>query len=231
MHSIRTAGPAITLIVASLIAPPVAAEDSATPQRDRYFAAASWYLGVPELSVEQATDDEVRRLFQLYMEARVSNMNDEADALAKQIVEVSIRSYGRESTDTARALTNLATLQASNDDNASAIKNYATAIGIVERVDSNVSLELVQPLQAMGAAQLQLGNVDHARSAWMRAVHVSHVNLGPHNFQQLETLQAMARLYAEAGMSKEYKKTRKRISYLRARYAELNHEAMIPGSP
>ena len=155
-------------------------------------------------------------------------MMEEADSLAKQIVEVSIRSYGRDSTGTAKALTNLATLQTENDEFVAAIQNLSAAIDIVEQTDNRLSNELINPLNAMGDAQMQAGNTDLAREAWDRAVHISHVNLGPHNYEQVETLHALARMFSNAGMSKEARKTYKRISYLQSREFEPREDGMLP---
>jgi hypothetical protein len=162
------------------------------------------------------------------MDARTAGMMQEADVLAKQIVEKSIHSFGRNSKDTARALTSLATLQTSNHENIAAIQNFAAAINIIEHMDGRLGLDLVNPLKAMGAAQLQAGNGDHARDAWIRAVHISHVNLGPHNIEQIETLYAMATLYSRAEMTKEERIVRRQIKYLRYRYSTPERQEIVP---
>jgi len=180
---------------------------------------------------------EIRQLFDLYEEARSSRMLEEADTLAKRIVDVSIRANGIDSKVTAAALTNLALLQTSNKDNDSAVRNFAAAIDIVERLDSRLSSELIVPLKGMGAAHLQAGNSGGARDAWNRAVHISHVNFGPHNFEQIETLYSIGRLFQKAGLKKEVSRIRKRIIYLQKRdagsggigkAAAVTHPANLP---
>jgi len=162
---------------------------------------------------------EIRRLFDLYKDARSSHMLEEADTLAKRIVDVSIRANGIDSKVTATALTNLAILQMSNEDNISAVRNFSAAIDIVERLDSRLSSDLIIPLKGMGTAYLQAGDSDRARDAWNRAVHISHVNFGPHNFEQIETLYSIGRLFYKAGMRNEVTRVQKRISYLQKRDA------------
>jgi tetratricopeptide (TPR) repeat protein len=164
-----------------------------------------------------APDEEIRRLFLQYRQARSTYMLDEADTLAKRIVDLSIREYGVDDRTTAIALTNLADLQSTSEDNVAAMQNFAQAIEIVERVDGRLSSDLITPLRGMGAALLRAGDTNHARQAWDRAVHISHVNYGPHNFEQIETLYSLGRMFRKAGMGKEAMRIQKRISYLRYR--------------
>lgn len=191
-----------------------------------HHSATSDFEAVPDSAFSR--EEELRRLFDLYMDARVAGTLEEADILAKQIVQVSILSYGRDSKGTARALVNLAGLQVTHEENTAAIQNLTAAIDIVERVENNLSLDLVNPLNAMGAAQLQAGNVDLAKEAWFRAVHISHVNLGPHNYQQIETLQAIGQIYESAGKSKMAKKIHRRIKYLQSREVPAAADAFLP---
>lgn len=182
----------------------------------------------PDPGIEFSHEEEIRRLFDLYIDARVAGTAEEADVLAKQIVQVSILSYGRDSKDTAKALVNLASLQVTHEENTAAIQNLTAAIDIVERVENNLSLDLISPLNAMGAAQLQAGNDELAKEAWFRAVHISHVNLGPHNYQQIETLQAIGQVYIADGKNKKAKKIRRRIKYLQSREVPSAADMMLP---
>ena len=60
----------------------------------------------------QETDAaRLRRLFTLFTDAIAERQFEEADTLAKQIVEQAIRSYGLDSSESAKALTNLAIAQ------------------------------------------------------------------------------------------------------------------------
>jgi tetratricopeptide (TPR) repeat protein len=239
MPGTRTAGSILLLTIPVFVATHAFAADDASAAastssvrtnvvRPDVIQPNVFLIGAPVYETDQSSDEEVRRLFSLYVDARSAGVVEEADSLAKQIVEMSISSFGRDSKDTARALTNLANLQASNDENAAAIQNYTAAIGIVESLDSRLSLDLLMPLKALGAVELQAGNGDRAQDAWTRAVHISHVNMGPHNFQQIETLQSMARLFSDSGMNKEAKRTYKRIEYLRSRFAEESRIDVLP---
>ena len=59
---------------------------------------------------DQPRGAEIQRLFAMYDDARAAGLLEEADVIGKQIVETSIRNYGRESKNTADALTNPANL-------------------------------------------------------------------------------------------------------------------------
>ncbi|MGI9206031.1 MAG: tetratricopeptide repeat protein [Woeseiaceae bacterium] len=168
-------------------------------------------------ATDQVIENEIYRLLELYEDARMAGMLEEADMLAKQIVEISIQSYGRDSHDTARALTNLATLQSENEQYVAAIQNLSAAIDIVERVENNLSMSLLYPLNEMGRLQMRAGQTDLAQETWSRAVHISHVNLGPHNFEQVETLQAIAGLLVASGKYRKARKLRRRIGELLSR--------------
>ena len=169
-------------------------------------------------------EDEMLHLFGLYREARGTGMWEEAEVLAKQIVELSITEYGHQSRQTAEALTDLGEMQADNGDYDAAMLNLTQAIEIIELIDNYLSKDLLAPLNAMAHIQNQAGATSLAVQSWTRALHITHVNMGPHNYEQIETLYSLGRLYARAGDSKELQKIRRRIAYLRSRDPETSFE-------
>lgn len=171
--------------------------------------------------LDASVEDRLAQLFRLHMEAESTGMLDEAEVLAKQIIELSIDSFGFESKQTARALTDLGSLQTTSADYYSAILNYASAIEIIEDLDDRLSMDLIVPLKGMGEAQKGIGNLDLAAASWKRAVHISHVNFGPHNYEQVEALISMGQLYVAAGRSKDVRRIQRRIAYLQARDATV----------
>lgn len=176
------------------------------------------------LAAPVPAEDELLHLFGLYREARDTGMWDEAEVLAKQIVELTITEYGPRSRQTAVALTDLGEMQSDNGDYRAAILNLAQAIEIIEVVDDYLSQDLLGPLNAMAHVQNMAGATDLAVQSWNRALHITHVNLGPHNYEQIETLYSLGRAYARAGASKELRKIRRRIEYLRTRDPETSFE-------
>ncbi len=138
---------------------------------------------------------ELQRLFNVYREALENEDYLEADTLAKRVVELSIKLNGLDSHDSAKAITNLGIAQHKNGDFESALRNFIASIDIVERIDDNLSEALINPLQGLAASQASVGRPDLARLAYQRAVHVSHVNDGPHNREQIDILESLAELH------------------------------------
>ena len=150
-------------------------------------------------SQEELDLEELRRLFLMYRDALQNKDYLEADTLAKRIVEMSIRLNGLDSHDSAKALTNLAIAQHNNGDYTAAIQNFTASIDIIERIDDRLSEALINPLRGLAATQAATGRADLARESFQRAVHISHVNDGPHNKDQVQTLESMAELYISVG--------------------------------
>ena len=200
----------LILVLPILLAPQLAAaDDGVSPDPTA--------LSKMTRDTDRSTDNYIARLFAQFADAQSTGMWEEAAVLAKQIVEYSIESHGFYSKHTARALTHLASSQAAHGEHSAAIQNFAAAIDIIERLESRLSVDLIDPLQAMGVVQFRSGDAARASDAWYRALHISHVNLGPHNVEQVEILQSIAYFYYGAGMTTEARKMRKRIAYLFAR--------------
>jgi hypothetical protein len=157
---------------------------------------------------------EISRLFALYKESLTSANYLEADTLAKQIIELSIKLYGIESAESAKALTNLAIAQHNNKEYEAAERNYLASINIIESASDRLNSALINPLKGLGATQLAIGRPDMARATFERAIHISHVNEGPHNIDQVEVLESMAEIYLAVGDHKEALDVQERMSSL-----------------
>ena len=155
-------------------------------------------------------------------------MTAEADVVAKRIVELSIRENGFESSDTAKALTNLAIVQHRNEDYETAQQNYEAAIGIIERVEDRLNSALINPLRGLGAAQLASGRPDLALDTFGRARHVSHVNEGPHNLDQVAIIESLAEIYIYLGEFEDAYELQDRIYALYARKYAIDSDQIIP---
>jgi len=172
---------------------------------------------------QQLADD-----FALYKRLLNNGMTAEADVVAKRIVELSIRENGFDSTDTAKALTNLAIVQHRNEDYETAQQNYVAAIGIIEDVEDRLNSALINPLRGLGAAQLASGRPDLALETFGRAQHVSHVNEGPHNLDQVAIIESLAVIYIYIGEFEDAYDLQDRIYDLYARKYDLNSDEIIP---
>jgi len=186
------------------------------------------YAADPDLESAIADHEQLREDFELYKKLLASNMTAEADVVAKRIVELSIRRNGFESLDTARALTNLAIVQHRNNDFETAQQNYVAAIGIIEQVEDRLSLDLINPLRGLGSAQLASGRPDQALATFSRARHVSHVNEGPHNLDQVRILESLAEIYIYMGEYEDAYALQDRVYALYARNYDAKSEEIIP---
>jgi tetratricopeptide (TPR) repeat protein len=177
---------------------------------------------------QERDEQELLRSFELYKSSLENKMYDEADTLAKHIVELSIRLFGLDSHNSAKALTNLATVQFHNKDFESAQLNYTAAIEIIERIEDRLNEELINPLKGLGAAQLGAGRPDLAADTFDRAIHISHVNEGPHNLMQVEMLDALTETYLAAGDVPHALDVQENVVNLQMRNLDPNSEEILP---
>lgn len=176
---------------------------------------------IEEPPSQRETDmDEIRRLFALYKESVTSQNYLEADTLAKRIIELSIKVFGINSSESAKALTNLAIAQHGNKEYEAAERNYLASIDIIERTSDRLNAALINPLKGLGATQLAIGRPDMARATLQRAVHVSHVNEGPHNLDQVEVLESMAEIFLAVGEHKQALDIQEKMYSIQARKLE-----------
>ena len=183
---------------------------------------------IDEEEQHAAETEELRRLFLLYREALDNKAYMEADTLAKRIVELSIKLNGLDSQDSAKALTNLAIAQHNNRDFEAAQRNFMAAIGIIERIEDRLSASLINPLRGLAATQAAVGRADLARASFQRAVHVSHVNEGPHNKEQVDTLESMAELYMSIGEWEDALDIQENIYSIQARKIDPKSMDILP---
>jgi tetratricopeptide (TPR) repeat protein len=190
---------------------PVAEEEAAVAEQD-------------DRSLEQKLGEEFDRYRRLMDEEAM----DEADASAKRIVQMVIRLYGPQSIEASRALNNLAIVQSRNEQYDAAAQNFQSAVEIIETVEDRLNDKLVNPLTGLGNAQLKKGRPDLAVAAFNRARHITHVNEGPHNIQQVEILEALAQATLMAGDSESAREVLDRMHALNVRFFAGDNLALVP---
>ena len=188
-------------------------------------AGDDWVEGPSE---REQLADELKRMFELYREALDNQQYLEADTLAKQVVELSIRLNGLDSMDSARAISNLGIAQHHNKDYESAMRNFSASIDIIERIDNRLSEALINPLKGLAATQAATGRADLAKQSYQRAVHVSHVNEGPHNKEQIETLESMAELHISLGDYEDATDMQRSIFAIQSRNIDPSSIEILP---
>jgi tetratricopeptide (TPR) repeat protein len=180
------------------------------------------------LTEKESQVQELQRLFDLYREALDNRDYLEADTLAKRVVELSIKLNGLDSQDSAKAITNLGIAQHNNGDYEAALRNFLASIAIVERIDDNLSEALVNPLQGLAATQAAIGRPDLARLSYQRAVHITHVNDGPHNRGQVDILESIAELHISQGDYDEAVDIQEHIFAIQSRKVQPDTIDLIP---
>jgi tetratricopeptide (TPR) repeat protein len=181
-----------------------------------------------EALADENPEEELERYFDLYRSAMENEAYAEADMLAKRVVELSIRLFGINSLDSARALTNLGIAQHQNEQYEAAITNYEAAVDIIERTEDRLNSNLVNPLKGLGAAQLASGRPDLASETFNRAVHITHVNEGPHNLDQVQVLESLAETFLAVGKFDEVETITEIIFGIEAQDVSLESMAILP---
>ena len=207
------------------------------------FLAASTIVFAQQVGVDREADEsleiasigdgpaeEARLLqeFERYRSLLDEGAMDEADTSAKRIVAMAIRIFGPESLETAKALNNLAIVQSRSGQYDAAIQNFESAVAIIEDVKDRLNSQLVNPLTGLGAAQLNSGRPDLAVGTYNRARHITHVNDGPHNIDQVEILEALAESTLRAGDSEAARDILDRIHGLNVRHFQNNALGLLP---
>lgn len=178
--------------------------------------------------LEEVTEDDMLREFGRFRQLLAERNFDEADVAAKRVVEMTIKVFGPQSRETAKALNNLAIVQHNNRQYAAAVQNFMSAIEILEIVADRLNDELVNPLKGLGAAQLGEGRPDLALDSFGRATHITHVNEGPHNIAQVEILESLAEAKVRLGDISGAREILDRIHVLNVRYFEDDALGLLP---
>lgn len=180
--------------------------------------------------VEPEIDDRtaLRQEFARYKELKASGSLDEAENVAKRIIELSIRVSGSTSTETAKALSNLALIQHQTKNYDAAQQNFQSAVDIIEENEDQLSNLLVNPLKGLGASQLENGRADLASRTYRRAVHLTHVNEGPHNLDQVEILEGLSESQLRLGALEQAKNSQDMIYSLHLRHFDDNAIEIVP---
>jgi len=195
------------------------AEEEAPAQQDKPDAAES--DGAP-------TEEDVLAEYARFISLLEDQNYDAADIAAKRVIEMSIRIYGPQSHETAKALNNLGVVQNNSQQFEAAIQNFTSAIEILEIIEDRLNSELINPLKGLGAAQLGAGRPDLASNAYARAKHITHVNEGPHNVEQVEILEALAEAYIRMGDVEAARDTLDRIHFLNVRHFSDDALGLLP---
>ena len=120
MSCIKTAAISLAVLIPGLVIEHATAADDSQLLISSTAAISSIASDIEAtIDAGDIAQSDIDQLLFLYKDARSAGLWGEADTLAKRIVNTAIRSDGIDSRVTAVALTNLANLQTSKDDNVS----------------------------------------------------------------------------------------------------------------
>jgi len=179
-------------------------------------------------STDEITADQLNAEFMRVRILLAERAFDEADSVAKRAIELAIRLKGPRSDEMAKALTNLGVVQHYTKQYDAAQQNFQAAVEIIEDIEDRLNSQLVNPLQGLAAAQLESGRPDLASNTYNRAVHVTHVNEGPHNLDQLELLESLEGVHVRLGLTEEADDIQETIYALNTRHYENGTLEVIP---
>jgi tetratricopeptide (TPR) repeat protein len=179
-------------------------------------------------AVSLSPEDALLEEFAYFRELIAEQNYDAADASAKRVVEMAIRTHGPQSLETSKALSNLGLVQHNNGQYDAAIQNFTSSIEILEIVEDRLTAQLINPLKGLGAAQLGNGRPDLAAATFGRATHITHVNEGPHNIEQIELLESMAESNVRLGDIEVARDILDRIHALNVRHFENDALGLLP---
>ena len=211
--------------------PPVATPpgEQIVPVADEQLQDAAADAIEGEYAMQQPTAEELLEFqFGRFKELLAAGVLDEADSVAKRVVELAIEVSGPRSKNTAKALTNLAIVQHRQEQYDLAQQNFQSAIDIIEDNEDRLNAQLLNPLIGLGGSQLEAGRPDLATQTYGRAVHVTHVNEGPHNVEQLDLLESLAEANLRLGAVDEAKAIQDTIYALNVRHSGDDALKLIP---
>ena len=180
------------------------------------------------LPADATEEEQLLWYYAQYKELMDNAVYDEADSVAKRVVELAIKAKGPKSTDFARALTNLAVVQHHTRQYDAAQQNFQSAIEIIEENEDRLNEQLINPLKGLGASQLEGGRPDLAGGTFRRAVHITHVNEGPHNLIQIDMLESLAEADLRLGDVEEARNVQDTIFALNQHAYASNSLDIIP---
>ena len=181
-----------------------------------------------QMPPDATAEEELIYQYTRYRELMSNGVYDEADSVAKRVVELAIEVKGSQSIEFAKALTNLAIVQHRNEQFDAAQQNFQGAIEIIEDTEDRLAGQLINPLKGLGASQLESGRPDLAGSTFRRAVHVTHVNEGPHNLDQIDILESLAESNLRLGSMEDARHIQDIIYGLNERAYVGNMLALVP---
>lgn len=172
-----------------------------------------------ELIVEQRNFD---RLFE-------AGRFDSAVESGKRLVGMAIEVNGLGSLAAGNALTSLALAQREAGDLPAAAENFQAAVAAIEASKDRLAKELIVPLRGLGRTHLEARRPDAAAEDYERALHVSQVNDGPQNLEQIALLNELSEAYFQLGDFKQADALQRyTVGLYKRRFSADDDKRMLP---
>jgi hypothetical protein len=126
-----------------------------------------------------------------YNEAMRIGTYAEAEVAAKKLLDHAIGDGLQNELSTAQLLSKLALAQRHNKNYQAALQNYKLAVSIIESKTDMLGLSLIDPLLGISHTHIDNERPDLAMEYAKRALHVRHVNSGPHSIEQTASLDVL----------------------------------------
>ena len=195
---------------------------------DETLRANNETAGIASAEALPAEPARLQELLDSYGESLGMRQYQEAETAAKQRIEFLIDAKGPAESLMAKALSDLALAQRLSEQYDAALQNYLAAVRVVEQSENKLSDKLIEPLRGLADTYVASGHADLALPVYDRALHVKHVNDGPHNLGQAEILDAMAAAQVEAGNPDAALGMIDRMFMLYARQYATDSEEVLP---
>jgi len=164
------------------------------------FALAS---AAPALAVTDADRLAVYKEFRAQFDAK---QYVAAKPLAEKLVQLTTEQYGADQLQLATPLTNLATVDYTLRDYASAIEDYQHSLRILQAKSTMADKQQIRPLHGLGISFMGANDPESAVVALKRAADLSRNTDGLFNINQVEFLDALIDAYAATGRWPEAEK-------------------------
>lgn len=161
-----------------------------------FIAAVAVPWAARHAGAQESVPDDARSA---YEEALDSGVYGEAEVAAKSLLDSATRDSSDNKLLLAKLLVDLAMAQRLNGNFDAALQNYELAVSFIESSTERLNAALIEPLLGIGKTYIDSDRPDLALGYLDRALHVRHVNEGPHSIEQTETLETMAIAYQQMG--------------------------------
>ena len=162
-----------------------------------------------------------------YDDALAKGLFGEAETAAKKMLEA-IVGGGASQPLVAEGLTRLALAQREQQLYDPAVQNYSAAIDLLRGTGNRLREDLIAPLRGLGDTYVASGRADLALPVYEEALHIRHVNDGPHTLEQVGLLDDIAVALERSGSAEAALDTLDRMFFLSARAYASDSEEVLP---